>query len=477
MNPIVQPPVHDIRNTRSWPALTALVPQFKGDPREHTAAGITLDLTTAGIDENILSHLLMLAEELNWAHARDDLFAGKPVNISEKRPALHMALRAALADIPKSAQEDVRVCRDKMNGAVARIEHIKPLHIIHVGIGGSSLGPMFLQHFLGRHARSKYDVHFINNADPETLMKVQAACDPGRTVVIIASKSFATEDVMLVAHELADWLKEPRRIFAITGRPDLTEAFGIDKGHVVPIADWLGGRFSIWGGVYLPILLNFCGKAFEEFLSGARAMDQHFRTAAPRENLPLLMSLAHLWQRDFIRCAAHAIVPYTDALYYLPPYIQQLEMESNGKIGTVQTAPVIFGGMGTTVQHSFMQWLHQGPGFASVDFILPHKTEGKAKLVEFMRNNALAQSAALAHGTPPDFLGGHPSNLIFMDLTPVALGALLALYEHKIFLQAHFWGINCFDQPGVELGKRLAREIKAGKIPRSTESRLASYKG
>ena len=477
MNPLVQPPVHDIRNTRAWPTLTALVPQFKGESHDYEAAGLTLDLTTAGMDENILSNLLALAEELNWAKARDNLFSGKPVNVSEKRPALHTALRAGVTDIPESVREDVRTCRDKMNGALVQIDHIKPLHIIHVGIGGSALGPMFLQHFLGRRARSKYDLHIINNADPETLAKVQAACDPARTIVIIASKSFGTEDVMLVAHELADWVKDPRRIFAITGRPDLTESFGIEKGHIVPIQDWLGGRFSIWGGVSLPILLNFGGKAFEDFLFGARMMDLHFRTASPHENLPLLMALAHLWQRDFMRCAAHAIVPYTDALHYLPPYIQQLEMESNGKVGTVQTAPVIFGGTGTTVQHSFMQWFHQGPGFASADFILPLKTEGKPKLAEFMRNNALAQSAALAHGAAPDFLGGHPSNLIFMDLTPSALGALLALYEHKIYLQAHFWGINCFDQPGVELGKRLVRDIKAGKIPRSTEVRLEHYKG
>jgi glucose-6-phosphate isomerase len=468
---------HDIRNTRAWPLLGELKPAFDETPRECHAASLSLDLTTAGMNTKIVDHLLMLAEELNWSQARDDLFSGQTVNASEHHAALHTAMRALPDQIPPAVRADVKACHNKMNAALARIDLIRPVDIIHVGIGGSGLGPQFLLDYLETSIPGKYRMHVISNADPEALARIQAKCDPLRTVLIIVSKSFQTEDVMLVAKQLAAWLKEPKRIFAVTGQTKLAEDFGIEKDQIVPMAPWLGGRFSIWGGVALPILLNFGGPVFEKFLLGARQMDEHFLSALPQQNMPLQFALAHVWQRDFMRCAGRAIIPYTNALQYLPAYVQQLEMESNGKTGSVPTAPIIFGGVGTTVQHSFMQWLHQGPGFASTDFILPLRTDGAPELAEFMRNNALAQSAALAHGAPPEFVGGRPSNLIFMDsLSPAALGALIALYEHKVYLEAHFWGINCFDQPGVELGKRLARDITAGKIPRSTSARLGRYK-
>lgn len=467
----------DIRNTRAWPLLSECKPRFDETPREFSAAGLTLDLTTAGMDATILQHLLMLAEELDWQAARNALFSGAPVNVSEGRPALHTALRAAPMDVPKLARADVKACQDAMNCAAAQMELIRPLDIIHIGIGGSALGPLFLMDFLKNFSRPKIRVHMVNNTDPMVLDAIKRECDPKRTVLIVASKSFGTEDVMMTAHHLAQWLQDNKRIFAITGRPDLAAAFGVEKDHMLPIPDWLGGRFSIWGSVSLPALLSFGGTVFEEFLLGARHMDDHFCTAPSHQNVPLLLALSHLWQRDFMQCAGRAIIPYTNALYFLPAYIQQLEMESNGKASTVPTSPIIFGGVGTTVQHSFMQWLHQGPGFASTDFILPIRMDGDPDMAAFLRNNALAQSAALAHGSPPAFSGGRPSNLLWLDvLSPATLGALIALYEHKTFLEAHFWGINCFDQPGVELGKKLARDIAAGKIPRSTSARLARYK-
>jgi len=461
----------------AWQKLAHMPPTFDETPRQYHAAGLTLDLTTAGFNNDVQSELFALAEACNWSGARNDLLSGVAVNTSENRPALHTALRATESKIPAMVYEDIRAIRSTIYAAIARVQTLGAVDIIHIGLGGSGLGPLFLRSFFQSFMGSEYRLHIIINADPATLRKIQNQCDPKKTIVIIASKTFMTEETILVAEYLKKWLGDMRRMFAITGQYMRAQGFGVQPDHIIPMPDWLGGRFSMWGGVALPILLTFGLDLFDQLISGARAMDEHFANAPREENLPLLLTLAHIWQRNFMHCGARAIIPYADALRHLMPYLQQLEMESNGKAAAVSTAPVIFGGVGTTVQHSFMQQMHQGGDITATDFIIADEIPGEPSLNEFLRRSALAQSAALAHGAPPEFPGGRPSNMIFMPgSTPAALGALIALYEHKVFLEAQIWGINCFDQPGVELGKQLGREIAIGKLPRSTAARLERYK-
>lgn len=461
----------------SWKALAQCRPSFDEKPREYQAAGLTLDLTTAGLDDEVQKKLIALARERNWFAARDFLMEGGIVNPSENRAALHTALRARSEDIHSNARGEVKSEHIALRKCINLVQVLGAIDIIHVGMGGSGLAPMFLRSFFQGFIGQKYRLHILINADPSTLHKIKQQCDPRKTIVIVASKTFMTEETMLIANHLRTWLGDLNRLFAITGKPDGARAFGVPEDNIMGYPEWLGGRFSLWGSVAFPVLLSFGMAPFEELLHGARTMDEHFATAPVEKNMPVLFALAHIWQRNFMGCIAHAVLPYTDALRHFPTYIQQLEMESNGKAAPVHTTAVNFGGVGTTVQHSFMQWMHQGGELSFADFIVVDKLPGDEGLTAFLRNSALAQSSALAHGAPPEFPGGRPSNIIFMqELSSFTLGALLALYEHKVYLEAHIWGINCFDQPGVELGKRLVRQIEQGQIPRSTEHRLARYK-
>ncbi len=467
----------DPTQTPSWQALSECKPVFDETPREYHAAGLTLDLTTSGFDGETQQKLLTLAKERNWFAARDFLMEGGVVNVTENRAALHTALRARSEDVHWSIREEVKTELITLRKCVNLVQTLGAIDIIHIGMGGSGLAPMFLRSFFQGFIGQKYRLHILVNADPSTLQKIKQQCDPRKTVIVVASKTFTTDETMLLATHLRPWLGDLNRMFAITGQPEGAKAFGVPADNIMGYPDWLGGRFSLWGSVAFPVLLAFGNAPFEELLHGARTMDEHFSTAPAEKSLPVLFALAHIWQRNFMGCASHAVIPYADALRHFPVYIQQLEMESNGKAATVATASVNYGGVGTTVQHSFMQWLHQGNGMSYTDFIVVDKLPGNEELTAFLRNSALAQSSALAHGAPPDFPGGRPSNMIFMnELSSFTLGALLALYEHKVYLEAHIWGINCFDQPGVELGKRLTRQIGEGQTPRSTASRLARYK-
>lgn len=461
----------------SWQALTECKAAFDETPREYHAAHLTLDLTTAGFDGETQKKLFALAKERNWFAARDFLMEGGIVNVSENRAALHTALRARSEDVHASVKDEHKNSMIALRKCMNLVQTLGAIDIIHIGMGGSGLAPMFLRSFFQGFIGQKYRLHIVVNADPSTLQKIRQQCDPKKTIVVVASKSFTTEETMLIATNLKPWLGDLNRMFAITGKPDGAIAFGVPADNVMAYPDWLGGRFSLWGSVAFPVLLAFGNAPFEELLHGARTMDEHFATAPIEKSLPVLFALAHIWQRNFMGCTSHAVIPYADALRHFPAYIQQLEMESNGKASPVPTASVNYGGVGTTVQHSFMQWMHQGSDMSYTDFIVVDKLPGSEELTAFLRNNALAQSSALAHGAPPDFLGGRPSNMIFMqELSSFTLGALLALYEHKVYLEAHIWGINCFDQPGVELGKKLARQIDQGQTPRSTAPRLARYK-
>lgn len=461
----------------SWQSLQHDAPVFDETPRQYHAANLTLDLTTAGFSDATQQKLFAVAKERNWFAARDFLMEGGKVNASEDRAALHTALRARSEDVHWSVKDEVKTEQIALRKCLNHANAIGAIDIIHIGMGGSGLAPMFLRSFFQGYSGQKYRLHILVNADPSTLLKTKQQCDPRKTIIVVASKTFTTEETMLISTHLKPWLGDLQRMFAVTNEPEGAKAFGIPADNIMGYPAWLGGRFSLWGAVAFPVLLTFGNALFEEMLHGARTMDEHFATAPLEKNMPLVFALAHIWQRNFMHCNSHAVIPYADALRHFPAYIQQLEMESNGKPAAVATAAVNYGGVGTTVQHSFMQWMHQGSEKSFTDFIIVDKLPGEENLAVFLRNSALAQSSALAHGAPPEFPGGRPSNLIFMEeLSAFTMGALIALYEHKIYLEGHIWGINSFDQPGVELGKRLVRGIENGQVPRSTGPRLARYK-
>ncbi len=467
----------------TWQALQNAQPAFADKSYQYQGAHWTLDLSTSGIDDNILNSLLQLAQDAKLAEARDAQMCGDIVNTSEYRAALHTALRAPDYDIPVAVKSDILACRTQMQELAADVATRQVTNIIHVGMGGSGLAPALLHKHFNAQYIAYCELHFITNMDPVTLARITKMCNPATTLVIIASKSFTTEETTVCMQFLRNWLggHAARNMFAITAKPALAIAAGFLDKQILPMWDWVGGRFSLWSAVSFPIMLTY-GPLLDACLAGAHDMDRHYQTAPIGQNLPFLLALAHIWQGSFMGCRSHALLPYADALALVPPYLQQLEMESNGKPGMTKTAPTIFGGVGTAYQHSFMQWMHEGTDIVSADIIIPMHSEEDNELQTRLVSNALAQSKALAYGQPPQFPGGRPSNVLLTDkMTPAALGALIALYEHKIFLQSRIWGINCFDQPAVELGKILARDILPwlqghGTAPdRSTAARIARY--
>ncbi|MDE2029412.1 MAG: glucose-6-phosphate isomerase, partial [Alphaproteobacteria bacterium] len=327
------------------------------------------------------------------------------------------------------------------------------------------------------------------NADASDLESALDGLDPAQTLFVVVSKTFTTQETLLNAHAARRWLVEKlgeeavaRHFVAVSANLAGTAAFGIPGANVFPMWDWVGGRFSLWSAAGLSLALAVGNDSFRELLSGAAAMDEHFLAAPLERNMPVLLALLGIWNRNFLNMPALAVLPYCEALRELPRYLQQLEMESNGKaaarggMADYDTAPVLFGECGTVGQHSFHQWLHQGTTRIAADFIGVAADEmNRPDCHRALMANLAAQIGALAFGqrkadAPQDmYPGGRPSNLILLDrLDPRRLGALLALYEHKVFVQGVIWDINSFDQPGVELGKRLARGLeKGGGIPAS----------
>jgi glucose-6-phosphate isomerase len=359
--------------------------------------------------------------------------------------------------------------------------------LIHIGIGGSDFGPRLavqaLAHSTNKTNRSMR-VHFSANIDSAELSHILERAQANSTKVLIVSKSFSTAETMLNAKTIINWFKAKNltssqiqnSLFAITSNTKAAESFGIQKENIFPFWDWVGGRFSVWSAVGLPIALQYGFDTFKQLLSGANAMDQHFASAAIHQNLPCLLALALFYQQHKHHSKAYAVVPYAHALELFPFWLQQLDMESNGKSVDRQgnfvkvSSPTVFGSAGTNAQHSYFQLLHQGPEVIPVDFIavkaamstLPEAQEHHNALLA----NCLAQAQALAHGkesTDPNlsYAGKRPSNLIMLPkLDAYHLGALLALYEHRTFCLGALWNLNSFDQPGVELGKVLARPIQ-----------------
>ncbi|MGE0483336.1 MAG: glucose-6-phosphate isomerase [Gammaproteobacteria bacterium] len=461
-----------------------------------SAAGITLDFSKQCLDRGTLALLARVAEGAGVAASRDAMLAGKICNPTEGRAVLHTALRAS-GDAPHARLvSDVRermavLCASIADGALTGATGARFTDVVNIGIGGSHLGPQLACDALRYQAAGSVRSHFLANVDGGEFDRITATLDPRKTLFILASKSFTTAETHLNALSARAWLgaalgadADPGRHFvAVTANTARAVEFGIDAERIYPMWDWIGGRYSMWSAIGLPIALAVGMPAFRELLAGAAAMDEHFAAATPLESLPMLMALVGVWNLNFLGAESYAVVPYDDRLRYLPDYLQQLEMESNGKrIGLDNvvldhhTAAVTWGGLGTNAQHAFFQLLHQGTRFVPVDFVVAlNHPAARPQHHDALVANCFAQAEALMRGRryddAPDVhgidLGRHrtvpgnrPSSMLVMDeLTPRTLGALIALYEHKTFAQSVIWNINAFDQWGVELGKVLAADI------------------
>ena len=471
---------------QSLPALFAADPQ-RFEHYSIKAAGILFDFSKQPVDAAVLADLVALAEARELPHYRDALFAGERVNETEGRAALHTALRAA----PEASLPEVKDARARMasfaedirSGGWTGITGAPIKDVINIGIGGSDLGPRLAVDALAPLADGPR-IHFVANIDGVEMARTLAQCDPRSTLVLVASKSFGTSETLANAHEAMAWLRRDladdaaiaRQVIGITADPAHVRSLGLDPAAALPLWDWVGGRYSLWSAVGFSVMLAIGPKAFEELLAGACAMDTHFREAPLARNMPVIQGLLSVLHGSLLGRRSQVVVPYTERLRYLPAYLQQLVMESNGKSVdragqpvSVLTAAAIWGQTGTPGQHAFFQALHQGNEVMPVDFIgVATPVAGDRGEPLELAANLFAQSQALMQGNAADpdrpalhCPGNRPSNTLLLHrLDPAAFGALIALYEHRTFVEAVIWGINPFDQYGVELGKRLARDLR-----------------
>jgi len=425
-------------------------------------------------DGPAIDALFALAERSDLAGAMRRLLDGATVNATEGRAALHTALRGDTSDAPvaRECAGLAREARTRMTAMIDALAAGEVTDIVSVGIGGSDLGPRLVADALALPG-ARFRVHFLSNVDGNAAQRTLAGLDPAKTAAILISKTFSTQETLLNGRIVRDWLGDDGRVYGVSANVERAAAFGIAPERILPMWDWVGGRYSLWSAVGFPIALAIGMDRFEELLDGAAAMDAHAATAAPRQNLAVWHALTAVWNRNALGLATQAVLPYDERLKLLPNYLQQLVMESLGKSARldgaplqVDTVPVWWGGPGTDTQHSFFQALHQGTQVVPADFIGVVKSEdGHADNHRALLANLLAQTEALANGQASDdphraYAGNRPSTMILLDaLTPHALGALVALYEHSVYLQSVAWGINAFDQFGVELGKQLASRL------------------
>jgi glucose-6-phosphate isomerase len=421
------------------------------------APGIRLDYSRQRLGAMTLRLLAHLADERGLPEWRAALLAGEKVNSTENRAAWHTALRAG-------DNAEVKNVLQRMRALASRLREEKKFNrIVNLGTGGSDLGPRLLADALGD---GTLEVRFAANVDPRDLERALEGARPESTLFVVASKTFTTQETMANAAAAKSW--GAKNFYAVTSNLEAAKKFG--AAEILPMWDWVGGRFSVWSAAGFAAMCSIGASSFDEFLAGGRDMDSHFAEAPPERNLPALMALIGVWNTNFLGAATHAVLPYAHALRLLPSYLQQLEMESNGKrvdregkIVEYATSPVLWGAEGTVSQHSFHQLLHQGTQVVPVDFI-------DVSSGEILSANARAQADALAFGTddpslPPhrQYPGNRPSSILFVEkLNARNLGRLIALYEHKVFTQGVIWNVNSFDQWGVELGKELARKILSG---------------
>jgi glucose-6-phosphate isomerase len=473
------------------------------------AAGLYLDYSKQRVSRETLEKLLDLATARGLPKAIERLFGGERVNVTEKRPALHAALRnvsgRAMMAGGRNVMTDVNAVQERMarfteavrGGAWTGWTGERITDVVNIGIGGSDLGPRFVCDALAPPG-GPVRAHFISNVDGGPIAELTARLKPQNTLVIVTSKTFTTQETTLNAQAAHRWLFQAggtaavaRHFVAVTANPREAQAFGVAPDQLFEFWDWVGGRYSLWSAVGLPIMLAIGAQRFRELLSGAHAMDEHFRLAEPSRNMPVLLGLLGVWNSTFLGYTSHVMAPYFQRLQLFTPWLQQLEMESNGKGVDLEgrpvdypTTPVLWGDICTNAQHAYFQMLHQGPAIHPVDFLLV--VEPGHDLHEQHRAllaNGLAQAAALLRGKSAGrvreelagmvdeaeleaavaarvYGGNRPSNTLLLPrLDPFHLGALLALYEHRAYVQGVLWNINSFDQFGVQLGKQACERV------------------
>ncbi|WP_017444997.1 glucose-6-phosphate isomerase [Gayadomonas joobiniege] len=479
-----------------------------------TACGLELDYSKNRITEKTKKLLLDLAREANVEEKRDGMFAGARINTSEDRAVLHTALRnQADNEVIVDGQDvmpEVRETLAKMKTFVEEVHNGtrtgytgKPFtDVLAIGIGGSFLGPKIMTEALKPYQVDGLKVHFVANVDGAHIHDVLATLPVESTLILMSSKSFGTQETLKNTLTAKEWFLNnggrfediAKHFMCVSSNIKAAVEFGMDENNIFPMWDWVGGRYSLWSAIGLPIALSLGFDNFEALLKGAYAMDEHFKSAPLEDNLPVLMATLGVWYINFFGAQSHVLLPYDHYLRGFPAYVQQLDMESNGKSATPQgdyldyaTGPVIWGGEGTNGQHAFHQLIHQGQVLIPADFILPLTSQHEMSNHHAMlASNCFGQTQALMQGKTAEqvkaeladkglsdeaiekvvpqkvFAGNKPSNTLLMDkLTPETLGQLIALYEHKVFVQGIIWGINSFDQWGVELGKVLGNDVLA----------------
>ncbi|MDR3214185.1 MAG: glucose-6-phosphate isomerase [Azoarcus sp.] len=472
------------------------------DPADPGQSVLIADFSKQRLDDDAIAGLIRLAREARLDEGIRRLFSGDAVNFTEGRAAAHMAMRGGCPPPPGHGAKThaMRAFAFGLRDGTITGSSGKPIrHLVNIGIGGSDLGPRLAFEALAASCAGtdRPEIDFVANIDPRELDAVLARSEAASTLFVVASKSFGTAETLANAKAARQWLRAHigddigAHFAAVSNAVEAAAAFGIRPERVFPLPDWVGGRYSVWSAVGLPVLVAI-GDAFDKFLSGAAAMDEHFLTTPFEHNLPVWMGLVGLWNTDFLAIESLAALPYSHGLRSFPAWLQQLEMESNGKHtlrdggrSETATAPIVWGGVGTVGQHAFHQLLYQGTRKVALDFIVPVGADEPRQRA--LVDNALAQAAALMAGrdlaTARDALtrrgktaaeidriaphlvcgGNQPSTTLLLPrLDAFRLGALLALYEHKIFVQGWIWGINPFDQYGVELGKEMARALATG---------------
>lgn len=488
---------------------------FKDDPQRIdkftvSAAGLTLDYSKNLITDTGFDLLISLSNTTYLKDNIDALFSGEEINNTEHRPALHMALRSHGEGLPKDVMDEINATYAHMERLVGQLHRQEWLgytgkaitDVVNIGIGGSDLGPVMACKALTPYNHEQITTHFVSNIDGTHIAEVMKNLDPATTLFIVASKSFKTIETRKNAEAARDWcfstgMQESdicKHFVAVsTNIPEVIK-FGIAEENIFPMWDWVGGRYSLWSAIGLPIAISIGMDNFNAMLDGGRAMDNHFKTAEHRHNMPVIMGLLSIWYINFFNSESQVVVPYDHYLNKFPSFLQQLEMESNGKSVHRDGHPVeyntmgaIFGEAGSNTQHSFHQLLHQGTHLFPVDFIIPARSHNPVgDHHKHLFANCLSQSQALMNGKTLELVkeelqaqglseeeikelaphkvipGNKPSNTIIMEmLTPYTLGALIALYEHKVFVESVIWDIDAFDQWGVELGKILSENIFA----------------